>query len=467
MTSQNAAINPEVARDKKDKECKTVNTSFISLLDGSLLEMLYNRTAEPPTTFARYRNEQIEYVDKITDPQTKIVYRPIKAGKLIQSHTIHFPTKAQEYDDEACLIKKIDDFISKFLVVSPFFHKICIYYVLLSWVYDSFTVVPYLRVLADYGHGKSRFLKTIGSLCYKPIFCSGAATVSPIFRLIDTYRGTLIVDESDFTDSDESHRIVKILNTGFQEGFPVLLTESLSSNKLEPTSFEVFGPKLIASRNEFKDKALESRCITEVMDCKIRKDIPLDLPKTFWDEATQIRNQLLMWRFRKLGQINILEGNLRDRVEPRLAQIMTPLMNVIEDQDIKDKFIEFMKEKNKQLITERAESLEGKTAQAIFELWKDESIDIILVKHIADVTNRLIDNPKNEVSPRKIGHIMRNIFNLDMNRGSKGIFLERTNSNEDKLQNISNKFGINWETLLKSAQRSHSASRIEAQEVMP
>jgi len=78
------------------------------------------------------------------------------------------------------------------------------------------------RVRGDAGSGKSRFLLAVGSLCYKPIFASGASTVSPIFRLIDTFRGTLVVDESDWRQTDEKAEVVKILNNGNGKGFPVL-----------------------------------------------------------------------------------------------------------------------------------------------------------------------------------------------------------------------------------------------------
>jgi CheY-like chemotaxis protein len=70
--------------------------------------------------------------------------------------------------------------------------------VLFSWIYDDFNELPYLRVIGDAGSGKTRFLLTVGSLCYKPIFASGASTVSPLFRALDIFRGTLLIDEGDF-----------------------------------------------------------------------------------------------------------------------------------------------------------------------------------------------------------------------------------------------------------------------------
>lgn len=54
---------------------------------------------------------------------------------------------------------------------------IAAHYVLLTWVYDAFSDLAYLRFRGDFGTGKTRALLTIGSLCYKPFFASGASTV--------------------------------------------------------------------------------------------------------------------------------------------------------------------------------------------------------------------------------------------------------------------------------------------------
>src|SRR5437868_7678103 len=95
-------------------------------------------------------------------------------------------------------------------------------YVLLTWVYDRFNELPYLRLRGDYGTGKTRFLLTLCSICYKPIFASGASSVSPLFHMLDRFGGTLIIDEADFRFSDEKADLTKILNNGNVRGFPVL-----------------------------------------------------------------------------------------------------------------------------------------------------------------------------------------------------------------------------------------------------
>lgn len=455
--------SPKCPLRKKSNEKKPVHTSFVRLPDGSLLEMLYDKSGNPQTFFAKFKDGQYEYVSGYTDPSTGILYKPVTVGRIIQSKTIHFPSRVSEYENEALLIQEIDTFIRKYLVVSEFFHAISKYYVLLSWVYDNFTVLPYLRVRGDYGTGKSRFLQTVGSICYKPVFCTGAATVSPIFRLIDTYRGTVVIDESDFTDSDESHRIIKILNSGFQEGFPVLLVEKESANKLEPRAYEVFGPKLISSRHEFKDRALESRCITEIMDRAFNPEIPINLPSSFWDEARQIRNMLLLWRSRKWGKITCADNRLHAPVEPRLAQIMVPLLSIIEDREVREEFIRFMQERNQQIIEERGETLDGKVAEIVCRLWADKSDEMIRVKEITEQVNKNLDNPKYEISNRKTGQILRKTFNMNLEKDRQGTFLVRSVSNQEKLKNIAHKFGI--EHPQECSQRSQCSPPVAGQQL--
>ena len=63
------------------------------------------------------------------------------------------------------------------------------HYVLLSWVYDVFNELPYLRFRGDFGTGKTRALIALGSICYKPFFASGSLRRSST-RPITTESGT-------------------------------------------------------------------------------------------------------------------------------------------------------------------------------------------------------------------------------------------------------------------------------------
>jgi hypothetical protein len=160
--------------------------------------------------------------------------------------------------------------------------------------------------LAQYDKSKTRALLVIGSICYKPFFASGASTVSPIFHTLDAFRGTLIFDEADFRFSDEKAEIVKILNNGNVRGLPVLRTMMNRQHEFNPQAFQVFGPKIVATRGRYEDRGLESRFLTEeVGSHELRADIPINLPDDFREEARELRNKLLLFRFHRRFETKI------------------------------------------------------------------------------------------------------------------------------------------------------------------
>lgn len=214
-------IKPEPESEPK-KEIKEVISE--QLVDGTLIEMLYDQPANK-TSLSVCKDGRIK-IKNFFEVDTCIL-KPYSATKdLLKSNIVLFPSRPVAYSSEEKLIKRIQQFIHKYLSVSDFFEKIASYYVLFSWIYDDFNELPYLRGLGDYGSGKSRMLQVIGSICYLPIFANGATTVSPIFRILHEFRGTLILDEADFKLSDTTAEIIKILNSGFMKNSPVLRSET-------------------------------------------------------------------------------------------------------------------------------------------------------------------------------------------------------------------------------------------------
>jgi len=269
-------------------------------------------------------------------------------------------------------------------------------------------VVPYLRALGDFGTGKSRFLKAIGGIAYKSINCSGAITPAVIYRFIDLYGGTLLIDESDFRNSDEHAEIIKILNTGFMKGTFILRCEG--QKDIKPRGFNCFCPKVIASREYFRDTSLESRCITFRMTCRTREDISLNLPDSFYDEAALLRNKLLLWRLRNHGQIPVDEGLSIQGIEDRINQIFLPLFSIIKsfsEEDLEEIQL-WVFDYAQRLIRERGTSEEGEVLSCIEELVK-ENIFELRIKELALKCNELFRSNKDEITPRMVGAILKRL----------------------------------------------------------
>ncbi len=430
-------------KEKKEKKQKPLYRSSLITVDGQPIEMIYDQELRTTKFVGLVDSEIREYDDYPLDPRfpTPLPYRPDHG--IIENGIVKFPSAAAEYSNETALYQEVRSFIHKYLDVSPFYEQICSYYVLFTWVFDCFNELPYLRVIGDYGSGKSRFLYIVGNISYKPIFANGATSVSPIFRLIDEFQGTLIIDEADFSQSDTYSEIVKILNSGHSKGMPVIRSEGGSNGKsFEPRAFKVFGPKLIATRNYYKDKALESRCLVEVMgQTKIRPDIPINLPNSFEEEALLLRNKLLMFRLRNYGQKSINNELVDHSLEPRLNQIIVPLASIIDD----DKLIADLKssvaEYSVQMSRDRGMEFDGVILEAIFLLINKQNIVEPTVGQIKEKVLELTqDETDKKVTSRGIGSRLRSSFKLKTVRTRDGYIIPA--SEGDKLERHFQRYGL-------------------------
>jgi hypothetical protein len=401
-----------------------------------IYELGYNGTE---TYFIRYNFETRRgenYVKEIPINEN-LVLVPLN-DELITKNVVRLPVGPVPYGSEKALYETVRHFIHRYLGVSEFYERLASYYLMFTWVYDRFNTLPYLRALGDYGTGKSRFLQVIGSLCYRPMFASGATTVSPIFRMIDEYRGTLIVDEADFKNSDADAEIIKIFNVGYQKDFPVIRAEVHADKRYKPVAYAVYGPKLIATRKRFTDSALESRCITEIMDFQARPDIPPILPNSFGDEAQAIRNMLLQWRFDKYRDVQLRPECINESIEPRLNQVMMPLASIIEDQTMLNELRKFAERYNKNIIVERGSQIEAEVLQAIIDLAVGGNISPQM-KEIADHYNNERDK-EDYITPRGVGAIVGNKLRLRKDKDSSNSYRLRWDG--ELIAKLCEKYGV-------------------------
>ena len=412
---------PDEKREFEKKPTVTPTAAAV-LPSGELVEMVYD-PAGRQTQFVCGSGDEWRYEESVlASPAERLV--PYSAtNNLVKHNVVLFPSEPAEYGDESALVSRIRDFVRKYVEVQEDFELITTYYILFTWLYDAFHEVPYVRVRGGYGSGKTRFLMTVGSLCRFPLFASAASTVSPIFRLLDSFRGTLILDEGDFRFSDEKAEIVKILNNGNAKGFPVLRTEVSSKKEFDPRAYHVFGPKLIATRGFFQDRALESRCVTEDMrGGALRSEIPLNLDERFHEEARGIRNQLLLYRLRHFKDARgETRAGARD-LEPRLQQIFGPLVSVISDVSARQRIVRTIAKYNEDLVEERSEAAEAQVLAVIRDLVARPNARLAIQDITTEFIARYGDEYERRVTPRWVGSLVRRRLGLKPSK-STGIFM--------------------------------------------
>lgn len=408
--------------------------------DGTLLEMVSD-LARAMTAFARYKDGVWDLVTEHQLPDGRRLVPLSSRNNLVEHGVVRFATGPSEYGSESELSSSVRSFIHRYVNVSPGFERVATAYVLLSWIGDAFNELPYLRVRGAPGTGKTRFLLTVGSLCYKPIFASGASTVSPIFRILDLVKGTLVLDESDFRFSDEKAELVKILNNGNARGFPVLRTETVPGSKeFNPRAYHVFGPKLIATRGFFDDAALESRFLTEEMDSlRLRDDIPISLPAEHEQEALGLRNQLLLFRFRNYDKPRNLAANVDRSLEPRLAQIFAPLLAIVKDEETLANLRDLARTYDRELAEDRLHDVASEILGVIRELWSSGA-NSPAVKEIAVRFKERHGEEYPHMTPKRIGWFIRRKLGLETVK-SKGVYI-LPSSEAPKLKRFFERYGL-------------------------
>jgi hypothetical protein len=346
-----AIVGPEKAeqllgllpRPKESEESKKIRYApFVELGDGRLCEVCFNGKE---SFFVVYDQSsgRIEKLSEVGDGE--IVYRPLNSPEV--GRIVVLPSDVEEYGGDSELFAQILDFLSRYHY-SPngWEKKLDALYVMLTWIYDVLPIVPYRKLTGPKGSGKSTWLKVMGSICYRGLFISGASSEASLLRLIDRWRGTLLIDEADLGDTSFLSTLVKALNVGFDKKMGYF-TRCEREDPSHVDTFYVFGPKIAVTRESFSDDALESRFITTR---PFKQPHARFLGQTFEAEAERLRNRLLLWRLHNYSKIKDRARLLEDPslhktvfgdggVDPRVAQILLPLLILTEDDDLRGAII--------------------------------------------------------------------------------------------------------------------------------
>jgi hypothetical protein len=422
------------------------NTQEISFYETPehIVEEVFDRDKIPTKQFAVFikDTEKVSYSEEYELEDRKKLL-PIQTPNLIDNRVVLLPTHAALYFSEQDLIKEIKEFLHKYLDIHPFYENVVAHYILMTWVFDRLSVVPYLRALGEFGTGKTRFIQAVGALCYKPMFLAGATSDAYLFRVIELFNGTLVINEFERVNSDLQSQITIILNNGYEKGMPVGRVEGDKTR--EPRTFNVFCPKIFSTRKRFTDQALESRIISVPMRTTTRQDIPSFLDEDFWKDAEWIRNKLLLYRFKNLNSLFLQEKendrkrDLLSQLEPRLKQTLLPLLYVVTDTELEKQFVDFALEYQGQIVDTRSNELPGLVFQKLYQL-NNEQEGKVTVKEVADAANKEIENDRYRLTSQKVGKIIREELGFKTHKGTGGFYF--VDISQKQLEYHVTRFGV-------------------------
>jgi Protein of unknown function (DUF3631) len=219
----------------------------------------------------------------------------------------------------AALLDRAERFLRRFVVLGEAQYVATTLWIAHAHALDATSTTAYLHVTsAELESGKSRLLEAIEPLVPRPMYAT-SMTPAVLYRAVEKYRPTLLVDEADnlLHDKQAKGELVGLLNAGYRRG--AFAYRIGGGNRDELQSFETFSAKAIAGLDNLI-ATLASRCLR----IEMRKRRPDTEPvEDFYREeahaeAAPIRDGFAAWAEQNIETLRAIKPErlgIRDRLE--------------------------------------------------------------------------------------------------------------------------------------------------------
>ena len=328
-------------KNKEESKEKIVEVSRL-ITETFIAEEIYDPSdpSQPLPRFAvKYFNkDEIEFQDIIDLGEKDVKGRPIiytpvfndhvKKGMVILPHK-PVPCTIKEVVEEATafVFKSFDpcgkDNELKILILIP----------ISSWILDKerpLLPVAGIGVFAALiacrgpsGTGKNRLANLLRFLSYHPLIQLSTYRIPSLYRPLDIWKGTLIMDEADVKNTGATSQLIHFINSR-ATGTPIGRQNPESPSQCD--AFDSFGQTILTQRRHFDDNATEGRTIPYYCDVSEKK-IPTLLTKEEILKGYDLQDKLLYIRLKYWDKIKIEKTLWVEKVsDHRLNSILLPIM---------------------------------------------------------------------------------------------------------------------------------------------
>jgi hypothetical protein len=242
-----------------------------------------------------------------------------------QGRAISFPDPEPwpEPVDGAALLDSIAEAIGRYVVLPEYSRDTAALWILHSYAPDCFLVSPRLAICSPVKRcGKTTLLDVLACLVLRPLATTNV-TSSAVFRVIEAYRPTLLVDEADtfLRDNDELRGII---NSGHRRGGSVLRAVG---DDYEPRAFATYSSCAIALIGKLPD-TLHDRSV--IIDLKRR--LPNEPITPFRpDRASHLdilARQAARWGQDHIEEMGTVDADMPSGIYNREADNWRPLLAI-------------------------------------------------------------------------------------------------------------------------------------------
>jgi putative DNA primase/helicase len=163
--------------------------------------------------------------------------------------------------EPAALLSDVAKTVRRFIVCQPEVADAVALWVGMTWFMDSVQIAPLAVITAPEKRcGKSQLLALIGKLAHRPLAASNV-TPAALFRAVDVWQPTLLIDETDsFLKDNEELR--GIINAGHTRDSAYVVR--VVGEELKPARFSVWGAKALAGIGHLADTIMDRAILLEL-----------------------------------------------------------------------------------------------------------------------------------------------------------------------------------------------------------
>jgi len=368
--------------DEEKEKVKRIQTPTV-VTEKFLAEEVWDRKGLPKFLVYWFDDEKFEELDNIDlgetdDKGRKVVYVPV-FNEMLRKGLVIVPTgytvcsfsevlkKIEQFTGfpnyDACGNEAVVHFLSRVVICSWFLDR---------FVEDPMTDVagagkfaPIIPIRGPSQSGKNRLAFLLRLISYRPYFEMSTYRVPSLYRPLDVWRGTLVLDEADFAQTTEKSELIHFLNCR-ATGTPISRQDP--KNPKITHTFSNFGHTILTQRRVFDDNATESRCLpfySEATD----KQLPTVETDEMLKQGLELQNMLLYLRMKYYKKIVIDKTAWVDGVsDHRLVASLLPLLALGKiEPSINDTANGTIKEIERLKIEQKANSEDGTVINYLWE----------------------------------------------------------------------------------------------------
>jgi hypothetical protein len=416
----------------------TPNRTATPLSETALIETI--RDPKDPTRFLFliWEGEKATIVPHLQ--RNGRLFRPPEID--VAAHAdLRLPDRILPSGDSRELLADLSSTLSKFVDFAEDDCLLASMIILSSWFPDCMKVAPYLWLVGPLESGKTTLLRLLHCLCRRALLIGDLRGAS-LYKFSSLLHPTLILDEFEMDSTRMGAEVRRLLRNGSTQGVPVARNGKL---------FDVYGPKVIASRQPPPDVALASRAIIIRLLPTQKNLLPLD-EAAMERISSAFQPRLFMYRLQNRSRVKEYRISVQklQGLNPRtrdLAQAMAaPLLG---EAMLEDKLFAILREYDREARVERSLEPEWLVVEALFDLCHEgiannRRICEILVGGVSTRINKSLTFRGEDirVTAKKVSGVLKGLGIRTRRLGNLGRGLTFTSAAKRKIHDLARRLGF-------------------------